>query len=158
MPTYRTALVSGRKRPYDTWTFVVVPVGILRALGESARIDVRGTIAGAAFRSTISKGEGAFRFPVAREVREAAGVGVGDVVDVVIEVDTKPRPVDLPSELREVLETHDLRARFEELAPSQRRAWAQYVAEAKKSDTRIRRAREAPAGIRARRFPGQRHA
>ena len=156
MPNYRTELVSGQKTPYDTWTFAVVPAEIRRALGGKARTDVRGTVVGAAFRSTISKGEGVYRFPVTREVREAAGVGVGDLVDITIDVDTEPRPIEVPSELREVLEAEGLWTQFEGLSPSHRRAWAQHVAEAKKSETRTRRAQKAPEAIRARLFPGQR--
>lgn len=156
MPDYRTELVAGGKAPYDTWTFAIVPDAVRQALGGKACIDVRGTVAGVGFRSTIRKGEGVYRFPVTREVREAAGVGVGDPVDITIDVDTEPRPIDVPSELREVLEAEGLWARFEDLSPSHRRAWAQHVAEAKKAETRARRARQAPEAIRARRFPGQR--
>ena len=156
MPSFRTELVSGQKTPYDTWTFAVVPDQIRRALGGKARIDVRGTVAGVAFRSTISKGEGTYRFPVTREVRTAADVEVGDVVDVRIEIDTEPRRIEVPAELREVLEAEGLWNRFQELPPSHRRAWAQHVAEAKKPETRARRAQQAPKAIRERRFPGQR--
>jgi hypothetical protein len=156
MPKYRTELVSGHRVPYHTWTFAVVPPEVRHALGGVARIDVRGTISGAAFRSTISRGEGVYRFPVIREVREAAGVGVGDVVDITLEVDTEPRPIEVPSELRKVLQGEGLWKEFGGLAPSLRRAWAQHVAEAKKPETRMDRARRAPAAIRARLFPGQR--
>ncbi len=156
MPSYRTELVAGRKRPYDTWTFAVVPDEIRRALGGGARIEVRGTVAGVAFRSTIHKGEGVYRFPVTREVRDAAGVGVGDAVEITLDADTEPRPIEVPAELREVLEAEGLWARFEGLSPSHRRAWAQHVAEARRPETRTRRAQQAPDAIRARLFPGQR--
>jgi hypothetical protein len=155
MPRYRTQLVCGRKKPYDTWTFAVVPDDIRRALGGKARIDVRGTVAGAAFRSTISKAEGGYRFPVTRAVRESAGIGAGDVVDVVLDLDREPRSVDVPSELREILEAEGTWARFEDLSPSLRRAWAQYVDEAKKPETRARRARESCTGTKNRTFPRQ---
>lgn len=156
MPSFRTALVPGLKVPYDTWTFVVVPADVRQALGGEARIKVRGTVAGAAFRATISKGEGVYRFTVTREVRAAAGVAVGCVVEITIEVDAEPRPIEVPAELREVLDAADLWARYEALPPALRRAWAQHVAEAKKPVTRAARAQKAPAAIRARLFPGQR--
>jgi hypothetical protein len=155
MPSYRGRLVAGGKKPYDTWTFAPVPSAIRQALGGGARIDVRGTIAGATFRATVSKGEGSHRFPVTREIRETAGVEVGDLVDIAIEVDTETRTIELPAELRDVLTWEALRSRFEELSPSLRRAWASHVASGKQPETRARRAREAPAGIRARRYPGQ---
>lgn len=155
MPSYRTRLVAGGKKPYDTWTFAAVPEDVRPALGGAARIDVRGSVAGVAIRATISKGEGMYRFAVPREVRAAAGVDFGVVVEVVLEVDTGSREIDVPAELGDVLTRERLWARFEELSPSLRRAWVAHVAAAKRTETRVRRAREAPAGIRTRRFPGQ---
>ncbi|MCA8941951.1 MAG: DUF1905 domain-containing protein [Planctomycetes bacterium] len=156
MPTFRCELVHGAKTPYDTWTFVIVPDDVRRALGGNARIPVRGTVAGAPIRATISKGEGVHRFAVTRDVQDAAGVRVGDEVEIVIEVDTATRSVPVPSELREVLDAEGLWPAFEKLAPSHRRAWSEHVAEAKKPETRSRRASKAPDAIRARLFPGQR--
>ncbi|MCB9870157.1 MAG: DUF1905 domain-containing protein [Planctomycetes bacterium] len=155
MPAYRTTLVAGRRKPYDTWTFAVVPEAVHRQLGGKAHIEVRGSLAGIAFRATVRAGEGVYRFPVVREVREAAGVGVGDTVDITIDADHEPRPIEVPEELQTVLEQEGLAAEFARMAPSHRRAWAQFVAEAKQPATRARRASKAPAGIRARRFPGQ---
>ena len=77
MPTFRCELVHGAKTPYDTWTFVIVPDDVRRALGGNARIPVRGTVAGAPIRATISKGEGVHRFAVTRDVQDAAGVDRG---------------------------------------------------------------------------------
>lgn len=156
MQTFRTRLVAGDRPPYDTWTFVVVPEHVWQALGGGARIDCRGRVDGTPFRSTITKGGGVHRFPVVREVRDAAGVGVGDMVRVELEVDGASRDVDVPEELREVLDAQGLWPQFEALAPSCRRAWAQHVAEARQPETRARRAAKAPAAIAVRRFPGQR--
>ena len=156
MPRFRTELVPGAEPPYDTWASVVVPADVRQQLGGGARIAVCGTVAGAPFRSTIAKGDGVHRFPVPRALRDAAGVDVGDRVDVVLDVDRKPRPIDVPVELREVLESEQLQARFDALAPSCRRAWAEHVAQAKRAATRVRRARSAPGAIRAGRFPGAR--
>ena len=62
----------------------------------------------------------------------------------------------MPEALRSVLaEDSEAAELFEALPPSHRRAWAQYVAEAKQAETRERRARKAPDGIRAKRFPGE---
>lgn len=97
MPSYRTRLVAGKRKPYDTWTFGAVPEDVHLALGGAARIDVRGTVAGVAIRATISKGEGMYRFAVTREVRAEAGVDFGDVVEVVLEVDTGSREIDVPA-------------------------------------------------------------
>jgi hypothetical protein len=153
MHRFQTTLVSGRKRPYTSWTFLVIPHALAKDWGAGQKA-LRGTISGQAFRGTASRGEGVLRMPVPRELRKATGAGAGDTVAVVLELDTEPRPVDLPHELRAVFnDAPDVAALYEALPPSHRRAWAAYVAEAKRPETRLRRARTAPTGIRARAFP-----
>ena len=152
MKRFEARLVPGQKPPYDTWTFVVVPEAVRR--DWPARVDVRGTLDGEPFRGTVSRGEGVSRVPVKKELLARSGAARGQVVQVALEPDPEPRPVVLPAELEAVLAKDPaLARRFDALAPSQRRAWAAYVGEAKRPETRARRAREAPAGIRARTFP-----
>lgn len=154
MPSFSTVLVSGTKRPYDSWTFVVVPDHVVATLG-SKRAQVRGTIKGVSFTGTVSKGEGVYRMPVPRDLQTKAKIACGDKVRVFMEVDPEPRPVDIPQELQEVLAAYpDLSRHFDGLPPAHRRAWAAYVADAKRAETRIRRAAKAPDGIRSKSFPG----
>lgn len=153
MKAFRTTLVSGSKPPYTSWTFLILPAELAAEWGPG-RIAVRGTISGTRFRGTASRGEGDFRIPIPRDLREQAGISTGDTIDVVIELDTNPRPLRIPDELRAVFSDHPEIARlYDALPPSLRRAWAAYVEEAKRPETRIRRARRAFDGIRAREFP-----
>lgn len=154
MPSFLAALVSGTKRPYDSWTFVVVPDHVVAALG-SKRAQVRGTIQGVSFTGTVSKGEGVYRMPVPRDLQSKARIARGDEVRVFMEFDPEPRPIDIPLELQQVLAADpDLARRFDGLPPAHRRAWAGYVADAKRAETRIKRAAKAPDGIRSKSFPG----
>jgi len=144
--------VSGTKRPYRSWTFLIVPPDVARKWGPGQKA-VRGTISGHAFQGTASRGEGALRVPIPRDFREKAGLGRGDTVEAALELDATPRPVHVPDELRAVFEEDaEVAALYDKLPPAHRRAWATYVAEAKRPETRIRRARRAPDGIRARDF------
>ena len=153
MHRFQTTLVPGKKRPYTSWTFLIIPDALAKKWGAGQKA-LRGTISGRAFRGTASRGDGVLRMPVQRDLREAAGVRVGDTVAVALELDTDPRPVDLPHELRAVFnDAPDVAALYEALPPAHRRAWATYVAEAKRPETRLRRARSAPRGIRTRAFP-----
>lgn len=155
MQRFETELVAGAKAPYTRWTFILVPDEV-RSPWRRARAEVRGTIGGEPFRGTVAKGEGVYRMPVKRELLERIGAARGDVVEVEIELDPEPRPVVVPDELKAVLEAdRELARRFDALPPSHRRAWAQYVGEAKQAATRARRAEQARAGIRSRSFPGQ---
>lgn len=153
MHRFQTILVSGRKRPYDSWTFLIIPPEVAMKWGPGPK-PVRGTVSGYAFRGTASRGEGTLRVPIPRDFRLAAGFGRGDPVEVALELDPDPRPVRVPDELRAVFkEEPEVAALYARLPPAHRRAWATHVAEAKRPETRTRRARRAPDGIRAREFP-----
>ena len=92
--------------------------------------------------------------PIPRDILDHAGLRRGDIVDVAIELDTQPRLVSLPAELRAIFEASPEIARlYDQLPPSHQRAWAAYIDEARQPETRQRRARMAPDGIRAREFP-----
>jgi len=151
---FSTTLVSGTRTPYRTWTFLVIPPTLASEWGSGSH-PIRGTIAGTPFRGNASRGEGVLRMSVPRELREAAGVATGDTVQVAVELDPEPRLVRIPEELRTVLRKDPEASKlFDALPPAHRRAWASYVAEAKKPETRARRAGKAPKGIREKAFPG----
>lgn len=153
MHHFKTTLVSGRKSPYDSWTFLEIPVNLARQWGLG-RHNIRGTIAGHRFRGTASRGEGVLRMPIPGPLREKANLRRGMKVDVALTLDTASRPVRVPSELGAVLRKDPrIAVLFAALPPSHRRAWAAYVGEAKQPETRLRRANRASAGIRARAFP-----
>lgn len=153
MHQFRTKLVAGKKRPYKSWTFLIVPPEVAASWGPGQKA-VRASISGHTFRGSASRGEGAMRVPIPRDFREKTQLGCGDTVEVKLELDTTPRPVRVPVELRAILKKDpSLGALYEKLPPSMRRAWATYVEEAKQPETRMRRAARASDGIRARAYP-----
>jgi len=153
MYRFQTTLLPGRKTPYRSWTFLLIPTDLAQQWGPG-RKPVRGTIAGYAFRATAARGEGSLRVPIPRALLEKAGLRRGEAVDVALELDSATRRIHVPDELRAVFK-YDPKAAalYAKLPASYRRAWATYVAEAKQSETRIRRAKRAPSGIRAHAFP-----
>jgi len=153
MHKFRTTLVPGKKRPYKSWTFLVIPPKLAMSWGPGQKA-VCGSISGHTFRGTASRGEGALRVPIPRDFRELARLNCGDIVEVSLELDRTPRPIDVPDELKAVFKKNPkVAALYDQLPPSMRRAWATYVAEAKRPETRMHRADRAPDGIRARAFP-----
>ena len=81
---------------------------------------------------------------------EAAGMKKGDKVRVSLERDTEPRTVAVPAELQAALAADpQARAALERLSYSHRREYAGWVAEAKKEETRARRAAKAMELLRA---------
>jgi len=93
---------------------------------------------------------------VKRELLDRIGASRGDVVEVRIELDREPRTVDVPPELEAVFEgDQQLAELYARMSPSLRRAWATYVDEAKRPETRLRRAEKAREGIREGLYPNQ---
>jgi uncharacterized protein YdeI (YjbR/CyaY-like superfamily) len=76
-----------------------------------------------------------------KDIREGLGKGPGDEIEVNVEPDLDERVVEIPPELEALLdESPQARRAFDALAYSHRREHAMHVAEAKKPDTRQRRA------------------
>jgi hypothetical protein len=124
---------------------VTIPLDVPRLFGR-ARAPVRGRVNGAPFRSTVAVYAGVYYLGLNRELREAAGVDVGDAVEVEIELDDAPREVDVPAELAAALASAPAaRARFESLSHTHRREYARWIAEAKREETRRNRADRAVA-------------
>ena len=80
---------------------------------------------------------------VLKEIREGLGKAHGDELEVTIVRDEAERVVEVPLELAMLLEANPAaRDAFEALSYSHRREHALHVAEAKKPETRERRARK----------------
>jgi len=80
---------------------------------------------------------------VHKEIREKLGKAHGDEVEVTVERDEAEREVEIPVELAKLLEANPAsRNAFEDLSHSHRREHALHVAEAKKPEIRVGRARK----------------
>lgn len=132
-----------------TATFIAVPDDVVERLGAGRRPPVTATINGHSFRSTVAPMSGTFYLPLNRGNREASGVRAGQKVMISLEHDPEPRPVVVPSELEAALKHARLWGAFASLPLSHRREHAQYVAEAKKPETRARRAQRCLGMIEA---------
>jgi len=123
-----------------TATGVEVPEAVLTGLGQGKRPPVVVTIGGHTFRTSIGSMGGRAMLPVSAEVRTAAGVVAGEVVDVEIELDTAPREVVVPEDLAAALaKAPKARAAFEALSYSKQRQYVLPIEGAKATETRARR-------------------
>ena len=134
MPRFRAEL----KLTGKTGTYVVVPLDAPAVFGR-ARPPVRGTINGSPLRSTITKyGGDDYLLVINREVREAAGVAAGEIVELDLELDTKPRTVRVPKDLAAALD-EKTRSAFDRMSYTHRREYVEWITEAKRDETRRRR-------------------
>ena len=121
--------------------FFVLPKKESAKFGVRGRVPVTGTINGYAFRSSIFPvGDGTHYMALNKAVREGAGVTAGDRVKIVMETDTAPRTVTLPADLKRALsKSKAARTHFDKLSYTHRKEYAQWIAAAKRPETRARR-------------------
>ena len=97
--TYETVVMTD---PGSTMTALEVPFDPRPVFGK-VRAPVRVTVGRHTFRSTIAAMGGPCFVPLRRSNREAAGVAGGQRVRVTLTLDTEPRVVVVPTDLRSAL-------------------------------------------------------
>jgi uncharacterized protein YdeI (YjbR/CyaY-like superfamily) len=133
-----------------TATGLEVPAEIVESLGSGKRPAVKVTISRYTYRTTVASMAGRYMIPLSAENRTSAGVTAGDQVEVNIELDTAPREVDIPQDLRARLAEHpEASAFFDTLAYSHRKEWVRWIEEAKRPETRRDRVAKTIAGLQA---------
>lgn len=133
---FRAKLDQGGK----TATGMVVPPAIVEALGGGKRPPVVVTVKKHTWRSTIAVYGGKFLLGISAENREKAGVKAGDVLDITLELDTAPRTVEVPKDLKAALaKKPKLKVAFEKLSYTHRKEHVRAIEEAKAPETRARR-------------------
>jgi hypothetical protein len=130
--------------------FVVVPARLAAAAGLRYGARVRGTVNGAAYRSSLMKYSGVFHLGVPKASLAAAGVASGARVAITIELDDQPLPTDVvPPDLEKAIAARAAtRAAWARLSPAHRREHVKRVIEAKKPETRARRISAVVAALR----------
>jgi hypothetical protein len=142
---YRRGGVSAKtftvelERVQKTATMFRVPFDLGEAFGR-ARPPVKVTIRDHTWRTTPGVYDGVGYIVVNRAVKAATGVDAGDRVRVRMELDTEPRQVELPGDLRAALgQAPTATAAFEALSFTHQREYVEWVEEAKRPETRARR-------------------
>ncbi len=130
--------------PKGAWVFLYFPKQADAKLGTKARVPIVGTINGFPFRSSaFPTGDGTHQIAVNKAMQAGAKARPGERVEVVLHVDTAPREVKVPKDLKEALEgLKGAKGKFEKLAWSHRRAYVDWIEEAKQPATRARRIQE----------------
>ncbi|HEB12112.1 MAG TPA: DUF1905 domain-containing protein [Actinobacteria bacterium] len=108
---------------------------------SAGRVKIKATFDGHAYRGSLVSMGGKHIVGVLKDIRADIGKDIGDQVHVVIEQDTEERVVDVPPELSAAwVRNTKAKKAFEKLSYSRRREYAKHVAEAKKAETRAKRA------------------
>lgn len=118
---------------------VGVPDSVIAALGGGGRIPVRATFDGAPYQGSVVSMGGRRCIGIQKAIRERLGKGIGDTVTVTLERDEAERTVTVPDDLAAALYQARARAAFDALSHSHQREYVNWIAEAKRAETRERR-------------------
>ncbi len=119
--------------------WVTLPFDPKEQFGK-VRAPVVVTIGRYAFRTTIFSMGGRYLIGIRKEHRDAAGVKAGDTLSITVAPDTAPRTVTPPPDLKKALKgSTAAQAVWETLSYTHKREYVEWIEEAKKPETRLRR-------------------
>ncbi|MEU4332693.1 YdeI/OmpD-associated family protein [Nonomuraea dietziae] len=126
-----------------------VPPEVVEALGGGARPPVTITVNGHSWKSRIAILRGRHLLGLSNANRQAAGVAIGEEIEVELELDTEPRVVVEPADFARALDDDPAaRTAFDRLTDSRKREHVRAIESAKKPETRRRRIEKAIAALR----------
>lgn len=133
----------------DDRLYVEVPDAVIAALGAGRRPPVVVEVDGYRYPSTPAVYGGRTLLGFRREVREAAGLHVGQRVAVALELDERPREIAVPPDLVAALRADPrVEAAFAALSFTRRRESVQWVESARRDETRRRRIEQTVTALR----------
>jgi bifunctional DNA-binding transcriptional regulator/antitoxin component of YhaV-PrlF toxin-antitoxin module len=144
-------MAESKKVSFDTTilqignnTGICVPNEIVEQLGAGKKPPVHVTVNDFTYRNTIAVMGGKFMIGVSADIRSKTGIKGGDKVKVILELDTKPREVEVPADFQQLLnENPKARQFFETLSYSNKQRYVLPIGQAKTEETRQRRMEKA---------------
>lgn len=121
--------------------YVIFPYDVKKEFG-TGRVKIKATFDGVPYRGSLAPMGIKEGYPllVLKDIRKAINKTFGDVVNVVVEKDTEERTVEVPDDLAKALGMKKkIRDAFEKMAYTHRKEYVNYVNDAKKPETRLRR-------------------
>ncbi len=137
--------------PGGAWSMMRIPFNVETLWGSRARVSVRGVINGFEFRTSIfPDGKGGHTMMVNKAMKQEGGAVPGKTVRVELQRDDSPRPISVPPKFKKALARNSkAAAAFEAFAPSHRRAYMDWITQAKLEETRVARIAKAVEMIAA---------
>jgi bifunctional DNA-binding transcriptional regulator/antitoxin component of YhaV-PrlF toxin-antitoxin module len=120
----------------DSVAAIRPPFDVKEVFGK-VRVPICGTINGHPYRTTIAHMGGESFIGISKALREAAGVNIGDTIEVTVQFDTAERTVDVPDDLAVLLKRNPkAQDRFESSSYTHRKEFVQWITSAKRPETR----------------------
>jgi hypothetical protein len=120
--------------------FVEVPFDVEAAFG-SKKPKVKAMIEGVPYRGILTRmGTEHHLLVILKEIREKIGKTFGDEVKITVELDTEPRVIEVPAELKKAFKIEKkAKAFFDKLSYTHQREYVMWINEAKREETRQNR-------------------
>lgn len=142
--------VTQTLEPWGPATAIELTPEQVDQLGGGRRAAVRVTVGERSARLRVAVMGGRIVIGLSKATRAELGVDLGDTVTAVVSLDESPREVEVPAELAAALEgDRTAYEMFGALAYTHRKEYAVWVGEAKRPETRVRRAAQAVEMIRS---------
>lgn len=126
--------------PSGNATAVEIPDDVMQPLGPEARLPVAITINGHTWRSRVAIMNGQRLVGISAAHRTAAGIDEGQAIDIDITLDTAPREVEEPDDLKSALDGNPAaRAAFDKLPFGLKAKHVRDIEAAKAPEVRARR-------------------
>ena len=125
-------------------TGINVPDEVVEKLRAGKKPPVIVTVNDYTYRNTIAVMGGKFMIGISADIRSKTGIKGGDKVKVTLELDNKPREVEVPADFQQLL-NKNLKAKqfFETLSYSNKQRYVLPFGQAKTEETRLRRIEKA---------------
>ena len=149
MKTFKFKTTLKRPEGIGTWHYVDTPIRAQEEFDKKGKIRINGKINGVPFSATlIPRGNGEHFIVLAKATREKVGLEIGDEMKMEIWEDTSERVVSIPIDFQTVLSTDaGINTNFNNLAYSHKKAYVDWINDAKKEETRNNRMTKALAMI-----------
>ena len=120
--------------------YVEVPFDVEAAFG-SKKPKVKATFEGVPYRGMLTRmGTEHHVLIILKEIREKIGKTFGDEVNITVELDSEPRVIEVPAELKKAFKAEkEAKVFFDKLSYTHRREYVMWINEAKREETRQNR-------------------
>ena len=124
--------------------FISIPFDVEKEFGSKGQIKVSATFNGHPYRGVMANmGTGCHIIGVRKDIREAIGKQVGEIISVTIEKDDKERVVDVPKELKNLLAKNSkAKSIYDSLSFTNRKEYAVWISSARKDETKANRLKQ----------------
>ena len=124
---------------YPNSAFMQFDFDFMAVFGSKGRIPVILTVGEYKYRSTIAVYNGVHMMVFNKQMRLDTGYGAGDMVHITLERDSSKREVEIPEDVNLAIKEAGVRESFMKLSYSHRKENMDWINDAKKPETRLRR-------------------